>query len=118
MKGAVKIEFILGVVVFAIIVLYVGNQIGVAFSSANIDARIDMLKSKSISVLNIMLLDTSFGLATSPNILDTSVLKEWNDAAIIGEGKCSQFDRFALGGYRLIINDDFGGWKVERLGKL
>jgi len=105
MKGAVKVEFILGVVVFAIIVLYVGNQIGVAFSSANIDARIDILKSKSVSVLNIMMLDTSFGLATSPNTLDTSVLKEWNEDAIINEGKCIQFDRFDLKGYRLIIND-------------
>lgn len=79
MKGAVKIEFILGVVVFAIIVLYVGNQIGTAFNSANMDARIDMLKSESVSVLNMILLDTDIGLSVSPNTLSTIKLQEWND---------------------------------------
>ncbi|MBU3896385.1 MAG: hypothetical protein KJ697_00410 [Nanoarchaeota archaeon] len=105
MKGAVKIEFILGVVVFAIIVLYVGNQIGTAFNSANMDARIDMLKSESVSVLNMILLDTDIGLSVSPNTLSTIKLQEWNDYSNENDGRCPGLDRFNLSGYRLAIND-------------
>lgn len=105
MKGAIKIEFMLGVVVFAIIVLYVGNQIGIAFNSANTDARIDILKSKSISVLNMILLDNDIGLAVGPSVLSTSKLQEWNEDAELNDGNCIQLDRFKLAGYRLVIND-------------
>ncbi|MDD5416711.1 MAG: hypothetical protein PHU12_01920 [Candidatus Aenigmarchaeota archaeon] len=102
MKGQVKIEFILGVVVFAIIIFYIGSQIGTAFLTVNTDSRLDMLKSKSITILDIITKNSTIGLALTPNVLDESKIQDWNNNKV--NNMCPDLNIFNLDGYRLIIN--------------
>jgi uncharacterized membrane protein len=54
MIGQVKIDFIFGVVVFAIIIFFIVNQTNNLFSSLLTDSNADALKSKASSAINIL----------------------------------------------------------------
>ena len=111
MKGQVKIEFLLGIVVFAVIIFYVGSQIGTAFTSLNTDTKLDILKAKSVTVLDILTKDSVNGLALEDpvnklsiiNNLDETRIAEW-DANRGPNGECLDMEKFDLDGYRLVIN--------------
>ncbi|MBU3905016.1 MAG: hypothetical protein KJ906_02625 [Nanoarchaeota archaeon] len=101
MKGVIKVEFILGVVIFAIIIFYVASQINTAFIGINVDTNLDMLKSESISVLTILANDKVVGLSYNKNTLSLTKINEWNEAKTNNE--CNQLKSFNLGGHRLNV---------------
>ncbi len=96
MKGVIKVEFILGVVIFAVIIFYIAAQINTAFVGINIDTNLDMLKSESVSVLTILSTNENVGLAESKNVLNLTKIDDWNTNGC-------ELDDFNLGGYRLNI---------------
>jgi len=107
MKGQLKIEFVLGLVVFAIIILYVGTQIGTAFNTANTDSRLDALKSQGIAVIDVLTKDHVYGFSElEPNILNITRINEWNaeSSSSVPPGRCSGLDKFGMKNYRLTVN--------------
>ncbi len=110
MKGQVKIEFVLGAVIFAVIIFYVASQINTAFLSAVSDSRIDSLKAESITVLELLAKDSERGLAypNQPNRLNRTRIDEWetNKGA---NNNCMQLNELDLGGYRLVISHETDG---------
>ena len=102
MKGVIKVEFILGVVIFAVLIFYVASQINTAFVGINIDTKLDMLKSQSVSVLTILATDEDIGLANTTNVLSLERIEEW-DTNRDSNGNCIDLNSFNLGGYRLNI---------------
>ena len=107
MKGVIKVEFILGVVIFAILIFYIAFQINTSFVGINIDTNLDMLKSESYSVLTILSTDETEGLAYSKNVLSFDKIKQWDDNRG-SNNNCINLDEFNLGGYRLnIYHEDY-----------
>lgn len=100
MKGQIKIEFILGVVVFAMVIFYVASQINTAFLSTNIDTNLDMKKAKSYTILEIISKNSDTGLALTPGKLNITKINTWE------ENNCSTLNQFDMGGYRLTITED------------
>ncbi len=103
MKGQVKIEFILGMVVFAVLIFYVASRIDTAFISTNTDTRVDILKARSITILDIVTKDKNNGLAVDTNVLNKTKIIEWEN------NNCAAIQYFDLGGYRMIIEERDGG---------
>lgn len=103
MKGVIKVEFILGVVIFAIIIFYIATQINTSFSSVNADTRLDILKSESISILAILATDKDIGLAYEKDVLDINKITTWEATKTSTNQECTQMKYFELGGYRLNI---------------
>jgi len=100
MKAQVKVEFVLGIVVFAMIIFYVASQISTVFVSINVDTNLDIMKSKSYAIMDILIENTEIGLALEPGILNTTKIDEWNST------NCPEMSKFDMGGYRMIITDD------------
>ena len=107
MKGLIKIEFILGVVVFAVIIFYIAAQINAAFLTMNTDTRLDILKSKAISLMEIILKDSE--LVITPNNLRKDKILEWET------NNCNKLNGYSLGGYRLTITEYVGDTKTDIL---
>lgn len=99
MKGQIKIEFVLGVVVFAMIIFYVASQINNAFLATNVDSKLDVLKARSISLMDALTKNSEIGLALESGNLNKTKIEIWNNQS------CSELDRYRLGGYRLIISE-------------
>lgn len=100
MKGQIKVEFILGVVVFAVIIFYVSSQINTAFLSTSSDSRLDVLKSRTISLLDIIIKNNEMGLAIERANLSKTKIDEWRI------NKCASLETYKLGGYRLTIYEE------------
>jgi hypothetical protein len=58
MLGQMRIEFIFGVVIFAVIIFYVVTQTNTLFSSLIIDSRSDALKAKAADAIKILVEDS------------------------------------------------------------
>ena len=97
MKGQIKIEFILGVVVFAIIIFYIASQINNAFLSTAVDTRLDILKARSVSLLDVITKSSEMGLALETNNLNKTKVEIWNN------NSCEELDIYRLGGYRILL---------------
>lgn len=100
MKGQIKVEFVLGVVVFAVIIFYVSSQINTAFLSTSSDSRLDVLKSRTITLLNIIVKNNDTGLAIERGNLNKTKIVQWKD------NKCQNLKTYNLGGYRLTIMEE------------
>lgn len=58
MKGQIRVEFILGIVIFIIVIFLVVTQTNTLYSSLLSDSRKDALKAKAINVIDILVEDT------------------------------------------------------------
>jgi len=98
MKGQVRIEFIFGVVIFAVIMFYMSTQLNNVFSTVGTDSYTDMLKQRSVNVMRYLVEDA---YVDEPYHIDKSKL-------IDGENKigCNLLDAWHLGTYRLKVYDD------------
>lgn len=58
MKGQIRIEFIFGIVVFALVIVLVVTLTNTLYSSLLRDSRKDVLKAKAINAIDILIEDT------------------------------------------------------------
>lgn len=120
MRGQARVEFILSIVAFAIIVFYISMQINNSFIGIYTDARLDMLKAKAINTITFLVEDSGdpenweklsdptkanrTGLAYQKQPYNLSsekifVLNKTRDSY----GRCLLLENFSLGSYRLKI---------------
>ena len=94
MKGAMKIEFILGVVIFAAIIIYVAAQINTMFLETSVDSKIDSAKLNAMTVLDVLVEDPDAGLVTRSYKTTTDRLNVFS---------CSNLDKYELGQFKLDV---------------
>jgi hypothetical protein len=112
LKGQIKVEFIFGIFVFSLVILFAGAHLKDKLSSILTDSRIDSLKAEGISIVNVLVRDKGYpedwesdprfvkilGLAHSPYNLSRVKINTLNS-------NCTLFEeKFGIIGYRLIIN--------------
>jgi len=111
MFGQVRVEFVFGIVIFSIIIIFIITQTNTLFSSLLIDSKNDILKAKSINVITILVEDggdppnwqtLSFnnvnrvGLANQPYNLSKSKINRLNS-------ECDLLNKTELRNYRLKV---------------
>lgn len=57
MFGQIKVEFIFGLIVFALVIFFIVTQTNITFSSLLSDSRADALKAKAANVIKILVED-------------------------------------------------------------
>ncbi len=118
MKGQIRVEFIFGVIVFAIVIFMVVSQINTIFISSGTDSLSDILKAKAVGFLDIVLKDSGdpdnwetnpllmkrIGLSYNDQPFNLSLAKiQAIDSNRDSENRCYLLDSLDLGGYRLLI---------------
>lgn len=116
MHGQIKIEYIFGIVFFAIIIFYLATQIGSAITGVASDSATDNIKVKANSVLKILIEDCGeptnweekdltevkrIGLAISPYNLSIKKITKLNDTRV--DDRCALMEKFDLDNYKLTI---------------
>lgn len=108
MLGQIRIEFIAGILIFSLILVFVVTQTNITFSSLLTDSRADILKAKSLNAITILVEDTGdppnwtplnmrrLGLAYEPYSLSIDKINNLNS-------NCDLLDYFDLRNYRLRI---------------
>ena len=110
MRGQIKIEYIFGIVFFAIIIFYLAVQIGNAVTGVASDSALNNMKVRTNSILKILIEDQGepsnweddaanakrIGLATSPYNLSKSKIAKLNET-------CGLMEKFNLSSYKLTI---------------
>jgi hypothetical protein len=108
MLGQIRIEFIAGILIFAIITVFIVNQTNITFSNLLADSMADILKSKALNSITILVEDTGepsdwtpsnvdrIGLAYEPYRLSINKINN-----LVSD--CSLLDNFVLNTYRLKI---------------
>ncbi len=108
MLGQIRIEFIAGILIFSIIITFIVNQTNITFSGLLTDSNADILKSKALNSITILVEDSGeplnwnpsnverVGLAYEPHSLSISKIDMLNS-------NCNILDNFLLKSYRLKI---------------
>jgi hypothetical protein len=114
MIGQMRIEFIVGILIFAIIIVFIVSQTNTTFTNLLIDSKTDISKAKNLNSITILTEDVGdpsdwetiaqtnpedvkrVGLAISPYNLSVSKIDSLNS-------NCGLLDNFNLGSYRLKI---------------
>ncbi len=113
MLGQIKFEFIFAVVVFAIIIVFAVSQTNILFTAISVDSRTDILKTTTMSVINLLLKDEGepsnwennppntrwVGLAYSPFALSKQKINQL-------QNNCGLLDIYNLGEYSLVIYNE------------
>lgn len=112
MKGQIKIDFIIALIFFAIMIFYIGMQINNALVSSISDSKLDTMKSQANSILKIMVSTEGspknweslpenqivrIGLASSPHGISQSKLNALKN-------NCNLMNKFGGINYRLTIS--------------
>ncbi len=113
MKGQVKLEFIFGVVMFAIVIFWVISQINTVYAGVGTDSRNDVLRAKGYNIMSYLAEgsgETNWESSTSPKLIG---LAYDNQPYNLSENKidklnsnCSLLDDYNFGAYRITIQDD------------
>jgi len=108
MFGQIRIEFIAGIIIFLIILVFVLNQTNITLTNLLVDSRADVLKAKALNTVTILIEDRGkpqnwnpsnverVGLAYEPHSLSINKINTLNS-------NCDLLDSFYLGSYRLKI---------------
>jgi len=92
MLGQTRLEFIFGVIIFAIILLYIVTQINNIFSTTINDYDVDTSKAKAVNAMKIILENITY----EPYEASTAKIYDLNQS-------CSYLDTLDIGTYRLKI---------------
>lgn len=118
MKGQIRIEFIFGVVIFAIIIFLMVGQMNTIFTSVGTDSLSDTTKARGIGFLDMIVKDSGSPLTweSDPSSIVRFGLSYYNQpfnlsmAKIVAlnisrnpENRCLLLEDQGLGGYRLTI---------------
>lgn len=118
MKGQIRVEFIFGVVVFAIIIFMMISQVNTIFTSVGRDSMSDTKKVEAISFIDMLVRDsgnppnwesnpsttTRLGLAYNNQSFNLSYSKiQALNNTRTAEKRCTLLENYSLGGYRLTI---------------
>ena len=113
MKAQVRVEFIFGVFIFAVLMFFLASQINTLFSVVSGNSQIESLKGKTISTLTFLAEDTGepsdwnleatgniqrLGLADLPYKLNRNKINRLNS-------ECMLLDNYSLGQYRLTVKN-------------
>ena len=96
MHGQSRIEFIFGVVIFAVIIIYIVNQINTVFSKMINDYGTDTLKAEAVNVIKILVENESGIITNQPYNFSKQKVYNLNQS-------CDNLNVFNLGNYRLKI---------------
>jgi len=108
MFGQIRIEFIVGILIFAIIVIFIVSQTNITLSTLLTDSRADILKAKALNAITILVEDRGeppswnpsnvirVGLAYKPYSLSINKIDDL-------KSDCDLLDNFTLSSYRLKI---------------
>ena len=115
MKGQVKLEFIFGVVMFAIVIFWVVSQINTVYVGIGSDSRNDVLRTKAYNIMSYLgegSGETNWESIASPKLIG---LAYNNQPYNLSESKidklnssCSLLDAYNFGAYRITIQDASG----------
>ncbi|MCD6477088.1 MAG: hypothetical protein J7K26_02920 [Candidatus Aenigmarchaeota archaeon] len=95
MKAMIKVEFIFGIIVFIIIIIYSMSQINSMFIISSSDSKIDVNKLRANTILNLISEDDSIGLIVEP-------YRFYNPTDLKNNG-CPNLEKYNLGQYRLTL---------------
>jgi len=116
MKGQMRIEFIVGVVIFAIVLVFIVNQTNITFTNMLSDSEADILKAKALNSIMLLTEDRGdpinwetiaqtnpggvkrVGLAISPFVLSINKIN-------MLDANCTLLDNFVLKSYRLVVKN-------------
>ena len=115
MKGQIRLEFIFGVVMFAVVVFWVVSQIDIVYAGVGSDSRNDMMRAKAYNLIAYLAEGSGdpgwesatepkrIGLAYegSPYNLSTSKIDKLNST-------CSLLDNYDIRSYRVFVKDSSG----------
>lgn len=90
MKGVIKIEFILGVVIFVALIIYIAMQVNSMFLLTSSDSKIDSQKMMATTVLNMIAADTT-GIAYKPYVIPAVGID------------CGKLEKYNLSQYRFSV---------------
>lgn len=106
-----RVEFIAGIIIFAIVIVFIATQTNRTFTNLLTDSKADISKAKNINSITILIEDRGdppnweslapnninrVGLAVSPYNLSVSKINRINS-------ECDLLDNFYLGSYRLKV---------------
>lgn len=107
-----RIEFVAGILIFAIILIFIVNQTNITFRNLLSDSRSDILKSKALNVITILTEDPGSPSNWNVNIWSTRRVGLATGTLELSRIKidalydnCNLLDDFDLGSYRLRIYD-------------
>lgn len=108
-----RIEFVAGIIIFAIVIVFIAGQTNRTFTNLLTDSKSDISKAKNLNSITILIEDRGdppnweslapnnvmrVGLAVSPYNLSISKINRLSS-------NCDLLDNFYLGSYRLKIYD-------------
>jgi hypothetical protein len=115
MRGQMRIEFIVSLVLFVLIIVYIVSQTNSLFSSLLTDSRIDNLKAKSFNVMKVLVEDVG-NPQDWQTVSDSSIkriglvnnyqpynLSKAKINRLASGNNCSHLEKFDLKAYRLKI---------------
>jgi len=115
MFGQVRVEFIFGLMLFILLIIFIISQTNVLFTSLITDSKSDKLKAKAINSVKILVEDKGdpenwwnvqdsnvkrVGLAEQPYNLSINKLNR-----LASPNNCTLLQNFDLGAYRLKISN-------------
>jgi len=103
MRGQVKIEFMLAIVAFSIVVFAIATQVN---STANVvasDSNNDVLRIKAIGLIEMLAVDSQWLSNNEPYSISMFKLEEMNKTRNTTTNQCSRLESLGLGGYRITI---------------
>lgn len=115
MLGQIRIEFIFGLMLFILLIVFIVAQTNVLFTSLITDSKSDRLKAKAINSIKILVEDKGdpenwwnapdanvkrVGLAEQPYNLSINKINR-----LASPNNCTLLDNFDLGAYRLKISN-------------
>jgi hypothetical protein len=108
MLGQIRIEFIAGILIFAILITFIVNQTNVTFSNLLVDSRADILKAKALNSITILVEDTGEPQNWNPSNVERVGLAYQSHSLSISKidmlnSDCTLLDNFVLRSYRLKI---------------
>jgi len=110
-----KLEFIFGVIMFAIVIVWVVSQINTSYTSIGSDSKNDVFRAKAYNLMAYLAEgsgDPGWESATDPKSIGLSYEGQPYNLSMskIAElsSNCSLLDRYNLGAYRVRVDDSTG----------
>jgi len=113
MKAQIRVEFIFGVIAFAIIIFFIFSQINNVFTNVVLDSKTDTLKAKAITIINILSQEKGFPPDWNEHVIPLSIrvglalepFKLSREKIDKLQNNCDLLNMYELSGYKLTIYD-------------
>jgi len=103
MRGQIKIEFMLAIVAFSIVVFAIATQVNSTANIVSSDSMNDVLRIKAIGLIGLLVEDPAWLSSGEPYSIDMFKLVGLNTSRNASTNQCTRLEPLDLGGYRLTI---------------